>query len=309
MYSGFPVELIPLMRCKHDSGSLRIDGDVAIDNGRIMSGSLKCESCGKLYPIERGIVRMLDKDQLVAESENERIKRDIQGVEPLDVPDYDEYAISTKLKMLAPMGGACFEMGCGTGRLTRLIADKFQVVLSLDLSFQALSTLAAHLDARVNIGLVEADIGSFSIAPNSFDRCLSTLVSNLPTREIRMAMFRVAADSLKSDGKFVYAVHHHCLRSRWKKYPKEGHYAANGIYRLNFYRKEILDEAKQFFKSSWLRTRAIYMPSFLGRLGKISYFLAWLSERLPVTNLLSELLIIASERPIKASTSSSLPKS
>src|SRR5262245_30543580 len=247
MYTSFPVSLVSLIRCQRDGVVLHLRETSGVSDGRISTGTLQCQSCGRCYPITDGVVNMLDPTSLEGEGEIERRARDEWAEKIDESADSHDYAIGTSLSMLGPFGGACLEMGCGAGRFTTLIADKFTATLAVDFSGASLRVLARRLDCRANVGLVHADITRLEVERGRFDRCFSTLVSNLPTREHRAAMMRLAVLALHPGGRFVYSTHHHCLRSRWKKIPQEGRYARSGIYRYNFMRREVLEEAQPFF--------------------------------------------------------------
>jgi SAM-dependent methyltransferase len=300
MYNSFPIGLIPLLRCAHDAGSVRIQGVNSGKDNRFTNGCLECESCGRTYSVVDGIVKMLDEMTLVGESAYERRSRDELAESWLheEPSDYDKYAIDTKMSLLSPFGGVCLEMGCGSGRLTILIADKFASTLAMDFSEASLRLLAHRLDAHANVGLVQADVTKLAVSPGQFDRCLSTLVSNLPSTEHRAAMFRLATTALRPNGRFVYATHHQSLRSRWKKVPQDGHYPGSGVYRYHFFRSEVLEEARPFFDSVKVFKRSLYLPFPFGRLGRMSRALEWVAERLPVTDQLAELLVVSAEKPI-----------
>ena len=136
MYKSFPNNLLPLLRCEKDLGSLSLERSTNQNQERVANGYLRCVSCGRAYPVRDGIVSLLDENSLGVESSHERLSRDKLAESSLDeLPsDDDEYAIGTKLSLLAPFGGVCLEMGCGSGRLTVLIADKFASTLAVDFS-------------------------------------------------------------------------------------------------------------------------------------------------------------------------------
>jgi len=109
-------------------------------------------------------------------------------------------------------------------------------------------------------------------------------------------MYRVAANALTADGKFVFDVHHHSLREWIHRIPQAGHYPDSGIYRYLFRRKEIVDECGSFFERVRCRPIQITLP-WIGRLGVQPVALSRMAERIPFFNLLGELLLGVAERP------------
>ena len=107
---------------------------------------------------------------------------------------------------------------------------------------ESLKILVQKLQPGLPVGLVRADITNLSIAPRSFHRVLSTLVSNLPTREHRLSMLHLASDSLTKHGRFVFSTHYYGIRERWGGVAKSGRYTKGGIYRYYFRKNEIKRE-------------------------------------------------------------------
>jgi SAM-dependent methyltransferase len=293
-----------LLRCLHDSGPLRVGAGATVGADRVTTGRLDCESCGGSFPIADGVADLLGTGELDEEGAFEQRVRDEWAEKPDDwteqpgkVPRHDGMAVRAHLSMLEPLRGTCLELGCGTGRFTTHLAGRFAALLAVDFSGRSLRVLARYLDDRAPVGLVRADVTRMAVAAGRFDRCLSTLASNLPTREHRAAMLRLAATALAPGGRFVYSTHHYSLRSRYRKVPKDGRYPTNGIYRYLFSREEALAEARPFFGSVRAVRSAIYLPSVLGRLGPVSAALNRVAERLPVIDQLGELLVVSAERP------------
>lgn len=73
MYAGFPIELISLMRCPDDAAELEAVSPRAVTH--LMSATLRCSACRRQFPVEGGIVRLLDPALLDAESRHERTLR------------------------------------------------------------------------------------------------------------------------------------------------------------------------------------------------------------------------------------------
>jgi uncharacterized protein YbaR (Trm112 family) len=304
MYSGLPAGQIDLLQCPHDRGALTIserrDGS---SHDCIVNGTLRCEWCGRRYHIEDGILRLLDRDALDKESAHERRLRD-EGAEleyELSIADPvdNEREVSPTLELLHPTReGVLIELGCGAGRYTIPMAAQCGALLAVDFSLDALRILARRLSPEMPVALVNADITHLKVAPRRFDGCLSTLVSNLPSRRHRDAMFAVVSEALKDDGRFVFSTHFLGLRERLSGTPQAGRYREGGIYRYYFRKREIAGEATQFFANVQTRPIKVTLP-FLGRLGIPSARLSQISERAPLLNQLGRLLLVSATEPVR----------
>jgi SAM-dependent methyltransferase len=190
----------------------------------------------------------------------------------------------------------CFELGCGTGRYTVHIAPQCASFLAIDFSGESLRILARKLDGRSHIGLVQADVTRLRLAPHAFDQGLSTLVSNLPTAGAREAMYRLAAEALKPQGRFVFGVHYHGLFQRIRGVPKEGAYTEGGIYRCNFRRREIAAEVRAHYRD--VDVLPVQIPVPLGRrLGLPVVRISLLFGRIPLIRQTANLLLVTASRP------------
>ena len=77
MQRGFRVRFLDLVRCAEDGGELR-----AVEPGAgafIVNGAAACATCGKVHPIEDGILSLLSADNLHPESAKEKEQRDIKN--------------------------------------------------------------------------------------------------------------------------------------------------------------------------------------------------------------------------------------
>ena len=302
MYSGFPVDHVGLLRCLRDGETLEIEGRAAGETAdRIVDGALRCVGCGARFPVRDGIVRMLDSRALDATSRHERMKRDEEAA------SYDTFVadpLANEMEMQPTIdalglhaGTACVELGCGTGRYTVHIAPRCRAVVAIDFSGESLRVLARKVDGRTPIGLVQADVTTLRLAPQSFDAALSTLVSNLPTAKARTAMYQLVAEALAPRGRFVFGTHHHSLRQRLDGVPKEGAYTEGGIYRYCFGRREIAAEVRRHYRD--VNVFPVQIPVPLGRrLGLPVVRLSRLLGYVPLINQTGNLLLVTARHPI-----------
>lgn len=267
---------------------------------RIQQGVLRCDECHTLYPIERGIVGLLDSSILDQESRHERTLRD--QLSPVDddaweLSSWSCMEITSTLEALSPLNGATvLELGCGGGRYTARMADQPRALLAVDFSRAALNKLASRIVPHWNIGLVHADCTRLVLKQKSFDRILSTLVSNLPSPAHRRAMYRLAAGALASGGRFVFSTHHYTFVDRLRRETQSGRYDAGGIFRYLFHRRELCEEAAEYFRGVQCRPIQMLIP-FADRLGSTVVTLSRIAERIPLVNQLGQLLLVSATRP------------
>src|SRR3954470_23484715 len=92
------------------------------------------------------------------------------------------------------------EIGCGTGRFSRLLAARAEKVLAIDLSPQMIRLARERSRLHANIDFVEADAMSYHLPAGQFD-CVATLTTlhHLPTGP---ALSKIRS-ALKPGGTFV----------------------------------------------------------------------------------------------------------
>lgn len=297
MYKTFPLSLLSLLRCPLDQAVLDLKDSVEIGQG-VRSGQLRCTTCDAVYAIEDGIVRMLSKASLDDESKHELVIRE-QRAEIFDPRDessaWNRMEIEPTIEALEPLAGKnVLELGCGNGRLTVLLAKRAAGIVAVDFSLESLRTLATRIEPEWRIGLVNADCAEMAVQKNSFDRALSTLVSNLPTARHRAAMLRLAANATGGTGKFVFSTHHYGIRERLRGEPKSGHYRDTDIYRYLFSRRDILEETTHYFQHAQCHPVRIQLP-LLGRLGFPVVAFSLFAEKIPLLNQLGDILLVVAQ--------------
>ena len=292
MERGFPAELLRLIRCAADDGTL----DTGPQPASIVNGTARCSHCGRGYPIDNGILRLLEGWVPDPESAHEARLRDSIAsngdyVEQFRANQADQRFDQMEMGPALPPAAAS--------------ADR-RALLAIDFSARSLERLATKLSAPglqggARVGLVQADITRLRLASHAFDRILSTLVSNLPTRGHRTAMYRLAAGSLRGDGSFVFSAHHYGLRQRVRREPIDGRYSEDGIYRRLSSRREILRELGVFFRQASCHPIQIVFP-FTFRWPRFPMeAVSRLAERSPLLGQLGFLLLATARRPIDIS--------
>jgi SAM-dependent methyltransferase len=304
---GFPAELLPLLRCPKDQQPLGLEQPEWAERS-VISGRLKCAGCGRNYSISNGIAILLETQDLDPEGQREQRIRDEGNREDFQQEaarhewvesdtDWMEM-LPTLGAMATARGQVVLEFGCGSGRYTLPLAKTGAFLLALDFSMGSLRALAQRLPAGLTVGLVQADATRRCVAPRCFDRILSTLVSNLPSREHRLAMLRVAAEALKDTGHFVFSTHHQNLTNRLLGRPPSGRYSEGGIFRYYMRRDEILRESGVYFRRIACRPIQIFVP-FTRWTGISTVTMSRLAEWIPLLRQKGDLLVAKVAEPIR----------
>lgn len=111
------------------------------------------------------------------------------------------------LSMLEPFDGCrILDLGCGTGRYARRIADPTVQVVGLDLSRAMLARARRTLPMPSPVCFVQASIEQLPLAPNSFDRVIAGLVLD-HVHDLR-AFFQETAAALRPGGRFIVSAVH-----------------------------------------------------------------------------------------------------
>ena len=104
--------------------------------------------------------------------------------------------------------GTCVELGCGVGRATRYLADKFSRVLAVDISKGNLALAARHLSrCKVNnVDLIQINaIHDFDTLP-SFDFIFSTIVLQHNPPPIQKAVIDKLLEKLNLGGSCLFQI-------------------------------------------------------------------------------------------------------
>ncbi len=304
---GFPIDMIPLVRCTHDGAELELQAGFGADNGgaRVMEGRLQCTCCHAKFHIERGILNLIDHGAMDAESLHEQQSRNANGftVDELSTPlmkANNEMEMQSTLDAL-PKGGVktVLELGCGEGRYTLPLSARAGRILSVDFSIELLRILQGRLPEDARVALVLGDISTLKVANAEFDLVFSTLTSNLPTRAHRESLYALAANALQESGRFVFSTHHHGIRQMLAREEKSGRYREGGIYRYNFALRECHEEPAAHFGRIHARPIQIHLP-FARTLRLPIVRLSRFMERVPVLNLFGMLVLGVAEQPRRA---------
>jgi SAM-dependent methyltransferase len=244
---------------------------------------------------------MLDEDALDPECDHERRLRD-ENADAEDAFVRSQVAASacemppTLRALRARRGSIVLELGCGTGRYTTALAGRCAALLAVDFSWESLLRLAGKLPPTGVVGLVQADAARLGLAPGRFDRCLAILISNLPSGDLRRAVYRAVGAALSDRGRFVRSTHH--FRPDDRRAERSGRYGEGGIYRYLFERGELEDELRPYFGS--VSVRPIQVVSHrMQRLGLPVAAFSRVAERVPWLKQQGKLLLAIARRPTR----------
>jgi hypothetical protein len=132
------------------------------------------------------------------------------------------------------------------------------------------------------VGFVHGDVSNIKLTPRVFDLSLSTLYSNLPSKEIRMASTKNVAETLKPDGKYVLSAHHQDLVRMIKRIPLEGRYE-NGIFCKYFTGTSLKGELRLYFEEIAINPICIILP-YISRKKEWRQWVSRITENIPVLN-------------------------
>jgi ubiquinone/menaquinone biosynthesis C-methylase UbiE len=211
-HSLLPILIAP------DGGSLTLTVHEQIDD-EIIEGSLT-DALGRVYPIEEGIPRMLPENLLEAQK-SEMAARDAQ-VEAYDrmtfLNWFGKIEIPMTLRALSPRAeDRLLEAGCGTGRMTRILAGQVRELVAIDFSFESLRVNRKKLrDAGVtNVHLVQADLCHLPFQSGAFNRIVSCQVlEHVPDEQARSAAISELGRVSKPQSTLALSAYQHSFFTR-----------------------------------------------------------------------------------------------
>lgn len=114
--------------------------------------------------------------------------------------DHNEHYHRYLLSRIPEQCRHILEIGCGTGKFTRLLAGRAEKVLALDLSPEMIRLARERSQLYQNIEFVRADVITYPLPDNQFD-CIASLTTlhHLPFEDI----LKKIAKALKPGGIFI----------------------------------------------------------------------------------------------------------
>lgn len=243
-------ETLDLLRCPCGDSKLRLTDDVRQD-GRVVSGILRCSACGSAFPIEGGIARLVPRTG-AEPTDDEARKASEMKARDAQVSDYDRMSFLKLLgrfetpmalrRLRIPPGGRLLEAGSGTGRMTSRFAREASRVVAVDFSIESLKVNREKL-SRAGIGnvdLAQADICALPFADGSFDRVVSCQVlEHVPSEAARVKAVAELARVCADGGRVVITAYQHSIFTRLFAQKTGEH--EGGIYYYRFSKQELGD--------------------------------------------------------------------
>src|ERR1051325_1297997 len=132
----------------------------------------------------------------------ETIRRDFDRVALVSDERWDHNAHyhAHLLSQIPERCGEILEVGCGTGTFARLLAERAEKVLAIDLSPRMIRLAKERSRSHANIEFLEGDVMAQRFSDEQFD-CVATLTTlhHLPLEEI----LKKVRSALKPGGLFV----------------------------------------------------------------------------------------------------------
>lgn len=289
IYHGFPKSALQLVLCPKDEGELQADQNSEF----IQIGEVKCLTCGQVYKIDQGILRL---DELI---DNQQMKQEVAARDNQS-HKYDErlkpryfQEIKPTLKLLGSVKDQkILEYGAGTGRLTAELAGT-GLVVAVDFSASSLQLLATK---QVNspLALICADATAVKFKAGTFQRIVATqLIEHIPTRELRQQFYYLVKKHLAANGLFLASVYHHDLRRRTRGLAVEGEHKG-GIFYHYFTAHDWQEELASIFGKIKIGYLDLTWP-LLARFNLPPKLSGWLSQvgvSVPIIRQLAHLLYV-----------------
>jgi len=252
-------EKLKYLCCPYDHGTLsqrrtRKSGDANSDY-------LQCSSCGRSYPVEADIARFVTKDvnDLSELQKSEMEVRDKQyrmpptnGVNAWDLPEID--AVRAALGKYRAV--SILDAGCGAGRVNHAIRNA-EGFLGIDFAWEGLTRF--QNPAGTTTELAQGDITRMPVRDKVFDLALCcSVLSHLPTLELRSQLLRELARVLKPGGRLILTAMHYSFRYRRRQIPQEA--VEDGSFYHRFEVDELRNLLSESFKIDSLHGYWIYLP-------------------------------------------------
>ncbi|MGI8959775.1 MAG: methyltransferase domain-containing protein [Bryobacteraceae bacterium] len=161
--------LLNWLVCPQDRGILRLKEAVE-KNGEIESGSLVCDSCGRIYPVVNGVPRFVPSENYASSFGLQwncyaRVQLDSQNGTTYSRDRF--YAIN-EWRPPTLQGKLVLDIGCGAGRFAEIALSDGAEVIGVDLS-SAVDAAYANLGSHPRFHCLQASIYELPLADAAFD--------------------------------------------------------------------------------------------------------------------------------------------
>jgi uncharacterized protein YbaR (Trm112 family) len=153
VYRRFPTSALDLLCCPRDGGAFLGEFDTEF----VSEGAVSCRRCASSYPIEEGILRLLNPDALDQVSRENRVVFEYnsatEGFEQ-DLREESLAEIKPTMDALAPLDGCrVLKYGCANGRYTVRMAPRTSLLVAVDFSIAAPRKVSSRVQSTRNIAL------------------------------------------------------------------------------------------------------------------------------------------------------------
>lgn len=163
------VRMFALLACPECRSALAVVIDRR-EGDEIEEGTLRCEGCGRAYPIRNGIPRFVDGDAY-ASSFSLQWQR-FRQVQLDSLREGDEtrrrFVAMTGLTAEELSGRRVLEIGCGPGKFIETVVEMGAEAFGVDISF-AVDAARDNFGARPDVHFIQADVFKLPFVDGSFD--------------------------------------------------------------------------------------------------------------------------------------------
>jgi len=221
------TELLSVLCCPEDEGSLEY-----------LHESVRCESCGRRYPIIDGVISFLADVELSELDQREQRNRDDEA-EWYDSlwPQYiDKLELPAHADPLASATGPVLDIGCGPGRVSEYLAGQLGLsTIALDYSLESLRLLAKRCEG-LTVLAVHGDARALPIRSNSIHGATSAQCYEHLRKDDRYALLTDVARVLQPKRPFVVSTFNYNLTFRlWKLRGNTGAREGDHMFGSDYY--------------------------------------------------------------------------
>lgn len=251
-----------------------------IEKEEIITGSLSCEDCGQIYPIENGIPRFVERGNYASSF---GYQWNIFKREQLD--SYNSTTLSadrlyseTDWSRDWLKGKLILDAGCGAGRFLDVVSQTEAEVIGIDIS-SAIDAARDSLADRKNVHFVQASIYDLPFRPEVFDGCYCIgVVQHTPKPAATFApLFRV----LKQSGKFATSIYE---RKPWQLLYSKYWYRP---FTTKMSKEKLLQSLQKIMPVAFPITNVLFRIPILGKL-------FW--HAIPIANYVHEKSLTSEQR-------------
>jgi ubiquinone/menaquinone biosynthesis C-methylase UbiE/uncharacterized protein YbaR (Trm112 family) len=163
---------LDILACPLCGRNLSLSSGTPNDAGKLLTGGLTCEGCGRTYPIETGIPRFIARHQA---DQSFGLQWNRFRTEQLDSCNGAQLSAKrlhteTGWSPQELRGKLVLDVGCGAGRFLEVMAESGCDLVGVDVS-SAIDAAAATVSHQPKVDLVQADIYHLPFKPGVFDAC------------------------------------------------------------------------------------------------------------------------------------------